>query len=71
MSENEPKKVFFFHFCLLLKAVRHAEASALPEGVPRNHLFSVDFLKTELKTAEKVFLPAFRCCKYLKAGQNP
>ena len=31
-------------FCLLLKAGRHAKAGRLPEGVPQNCLFSVDFL---------------------------
>ena len=40
-------------FCLLLKADRHAKAGQLPEGVPRNCLFSVDFLQKRLKTAEK------------------
>ena len=38
------KNMFFFIFCLLLKAGRHAKAGGLPEGVPGNHLFSVDFL---------------------------
>ena len=36
------KNMFFFKFCLLLKAGRHAKASPLPEGVPRNYQFLVD-----------------------------
>ena len=32
-------------FCLLLKAGRHAKAGQLPEGVPPNCLFWVDYLE--------------------------
>ena len=41
-SENEKK--LFFKFGLLLKAGWLAKAGLLFEGVPRNHLFLVDFL---------------------------
>ena len=44
------KNMFFFHFCLLFKAGWHAKTGWLPEEVPQNCLFSVDFL---LNTAEK------------------
>ena len=54
-SENGQKNMFFFKFCLLLKAGR------LPEGVPQNSQFPVDFL---------VFQPAFGCAQHLKAGRN-
>ena len=43
-SEKEQKR------CLLLKAGQHAKAGWLPEGVPRNCLFSVD--KSTLKLVE-------------------
>ena len=43
-SENEQKKPCF---CLFLKAGRHAKAARLPKGLPRNCLFSVDFLHVD------------------------
>ena len=50
-------------FCLLLKAGRHGKAGQLPEGVPRNSLFLVDFflfstffINFQLISLEKVTL---------------
>ena len=48
-SENEQKIMFFFIFCLLLKAGRHAKAGQLPEGVPQNCLFWLIFYKVDVK----------------------
>ena len=37
-------------FCLLFTAGRHAKAGRLPEGLPRNRLFSVDFVENSCST---------------------
>ena len=44
INEKRLKKNKKMCFCLLLKAGPHAKAGRLLEGVPRNCLFSVDFL---------------------------
>ena len=75
------KKKCFFIFCVLLKAVQHAKGGRLPEGIPQNCLFSVNFLlfstffvDFRLISLQKVKNLSekrqFRCCKHLKAGRN-